>query len=66
MVNVIDVLVEWSVYILTHKKGELSKLNRLEKLRIDAINQFAVVTTKKVKIEPLRKNVYQLTLFDFI
>ena len=65
MVNVIDELVEWSVYILTHKK-ELSKLNRLEKLRIDAINQFAVVTTKKVKIEPLRKNVYQLTLFDFI
>ena len=54
------------MYILTHKKGELSKLNRLEKLRIDAINQFAVVTTKKVKIEPLRKNVYQLTLFDFI
>ena len=66
MVNVIDELVEWSVYILTHKKGELSKLNRLEKLRIEAINQFAVVTTKKVKIEPLRKNVYQLTLFDFI
>lgn len=62
MVNVIDELVEWSVYILTHKKGE----HRLEKLRIDAINQFAVVTTKKVKIEPLRKNVYQLTLFDFI
>ncbi|EON79556.1 hypothetical protein H700_13702 [Staphylococcus epidermidis 41tr] len=24
MVNVIDELVEWSVYILTHKKGELS------------------------------------------
>lgn len=38
MVNVIDELVEWSVYILMYKKGELSKLNRLEKLRIDVIN----------------------------
>ncbi|MBE7319158.1 hypothetical protein [Staphylococcus epidermidis] len=66
MVNVIDELVEWSVYILTHKKGELSKLNQLDKLRIIALNQFVVVSTKKVKIEPLRKDVYQLTLFDFI
>ena len=66
MVNVIDELVEWSVYILTHKKGELSKLNQLDKLRIIALNQFVVVSTKKVKIEPLRKDVYQLILFDFI
>ncbi|MCG2216780.1 hypothetical protein K4U12_01675 [Staphylococcus epidermidis] len=66
MVNVIDELVEWSVYILTHKKGELSKLNQLDKLRIIALNQFVVVSTKKVKIEPLRKDVYQLTLFDLI
>lgn len=66
MVNVIDELVEWSVYMVTHKKRELSELNKLQVLKINRANEYVDVSRIKDGIKFNEKSVRQLTLFDFI
>ncbi|EHJ07521.1 hypothetical protein CD113_11490 [Staphylococcus simiae] len=64
MLNVIDELVEWSVYMITHKKGELSNINRLEIMKINAQNQYTIASIKNINFVPVKNKFYQLTLFN--
>ncbi|UVI86676.1 hypothetical protein [Staphylococcus aureus] len=66
MKSVIDELVEWSIYMVTHKKGELSELNKLQVLKINRANEYVDVSRIKDSVKFNEKSVHQLTLFDFI
>ncbi|HDA5243586.1 hypothetical protein ACHLNJ_10645 [Staphylococcus aureus] len=66
MKSVIDELVEWSIYMVTHKKGELSELNKLQVLKINRANEYVDVSRIKNSVKFNEKSVRQLTLFDFI
>ncbi|MFK3433906.1 hypothetical protein LOQ52_10880 [Staphylococcus aureus] len=66
MKSVIDELVEWSIYMVTHKKGELSELNKLQVLKINRANEYVDVSRIKDGKKFNEKSVRQLTLFDFI
>ncbi|HBC8029343.1 TPA: hypothetical protein OZM50_002637 [Staphylococcus aureus] len=66
MKSVIDELVEWSIYMVTHKKGELSELNKLQVLKINRANEYVDVSRIKDSVKFNEKSVRQLTLFDFI
>ncbi|SGT78660.1 hypothetical protein [Staphylococcus aureus] len=66
MKSVIDELVEWSIYMVTHKKGELSELNKLQVLKINRANEYVDVSRIKDSVKFNEKSVCQLTLFDFI
>lgn len=66
MKSVIDELVEWSIYMVTHKNGELSELNKLQVLKINRANEYVDVSRIKDGIKFNKKSLRQLTLFDFI
>ncbi|SNV75355.1 hypothetical protein [Staphylococcus simiae] len=50
--------------MITHKKGELSNINRLEIMKINAQNQYTIASIKNINFVPVKNKFYQLTLFN--